>query len=215
MHGGGVSRQLDRGVTVSLFGALHTGIDVETAPALTVGEAAGLLVRRTGSALVDRLPLDPVVLPLFGGAYELAYPLTLDDAHIYYVSAADGAVLRREAAYDTQSAVGTGAGFLGDAKKISTTREGGRYEARDRLRPGEVVTLDAGFDLDRLLPLLERGPFRVQRWTSSDIAADADNDWGDAAVVDGHVHMGWTYDYFAQRHGCRGSTGGTAASSAS
>ena len=70
VHGGGVSRQLDRGVTVSLFGALHTGIDVETAPALTVVEAAGLLVRRTGAAVVDRLPLEPVVLPLFGGAYE-------------------------------------------------------------------------------------------------------------------------------------------------
>jgi len=53
------------------------------------------------------------------------------------------------------------------------------------------VTLDAGFDAERFVPLLEPGPFRVQRWTSSDIAADADNDWGDAAVVDGHVHMGW------------------------
>ena len=207
VHGGGVSRQLDRGATVSLFGTLHTGVEVETAPALAAVEAAGLLVRRTGAALVDRLPLEPVVLPLFGGAYELAYPLTLDDAHVYYVSAADGAVLLREAAYDTQSAVGSGAGFLGDAKKISTTREGGRYEARDRLRPGEIVTLDAGFDLNRLLPLLREGPFRVQRWTSSDIAADADNDWDDPAVVDGHVHMGWTYDYFAQRHGWEGLDG--------
>ena len=207
VHGGGISRQLDRGATVSLFGTLYTDIDVETTPALTVAEAASSLVQRTGAAPVGRLSPDPVVLPLVGGLYELTYPLMADDAHTYFVSAADGAVVQREAAFDTRSAVGTGAGFLGDTKKISTTQESGRYEARDRLRPGEVVTLDADFDVERLARLLERGPFRVQRWTSSDIAADADNDWGDAAVVDAHVHMGWTYDYFAQRHGWQGLDG--------
>ena len=207
VHGGGVSRQLDRGATVSLFGTLYTDIDVETAPALTAGEAASRLVRPTGAALVDRLMPRPVILPQIGGSYELAYPLTLEDAYTYYVSAADGAVVHKEAAFDAQSAVGTGAGFLGDAKKIGTTREGGRYEARDRLRPGEIVTLDADFDVDRLLRLVEPGPFRVQRWTSSDIGADDDNDWADPALVDGHAHMGWTYDYFAQRHGWQGLDG--------
>ena len=207
VHRAGVSRQLDQGVTVSLFGTLYTGIDVETAPALTAAEAASLLLQRTGVAPVDRLLPAPVILPLIGGSYELTYPLTLEDAYTYFVSAGDGAVVQREAAFDTQSAVGTGAGFLGDAKKISTTREGGQYEAHDRLRPGEVVTLDAGFDLERLDALTDRGPFRVQRWTSSDIGADADNVWDDAAVVDGHVHMGWTYDYFAQRHGWEGLDG--------
>ena len=207
VHGAGVSRQLDQGVTVSLFGTLYSDIDIETAPALTAGEAASRLVQRTGAAPVDRLLPEPVILPLFGGSYELTYPLTLEDAYIYFVSAADGAVVQREAAFDTQSVVGTGAGFLGDTKKISTTRESGRYEARDRLRPGEVVTLDAGFDFERLDRLTDRGPFRVQRWTSSDIGADADNVWDDAAMVDGHVHMGWTYDYFAQRHGWEGLDG--------
>ena len=32
VHGGGVSRQLDRGVTVSLLGTLHRDVEVETAP---------------------------------------------------------------------------------------------------------------------------------------------------------------------------------------
>ncbi len=206
VRGGGVSRQLDRGATVSLFGTLYTGIDVETAPALTAGDAASLLLQRTGAAPAGRLP-EAVVLPLLGGLYELAYPLTLEDAHTYFVSAADGAVVQREAAFDTQSAVGTGAGFLGDTKKISTTRESGRYEARDRLRPGEVVTLDAGFDVEGLVRLLQSGPPRVPRWASGDIAVDPDNDWDDPAVVDAHVHMGWTYDYFAQRHGWEGLDG--------
>ena len=207
VHGGGVSRQLDRGATVSIFGTLYTGIDIDTTPALTVGEAAGRLVRRTGAAPVDRLTGEPIILPLLGGWYELTYSLLLEDGYTYFVSAADGAAVRREPAFAAQSAVGTGGGFLGDTKKISTTREGGRYEARDGLRPGEVVTLDANFDVERLTALIEPGPVRVQRWTSSDIAADADNDWADTAVVDGHVHMGWTYDYFAQRHGWQGLDG--------
>ena len=207
VHGGGVSRQLDQGVTVSLFGTLYADIDVETAPALTAGEAAGLLLQRTGAAPADRRLPEAVVLPLLGGLFELAYPLTLEDAHTYFVSAADGAVVQKEAAFDTQSAVGTGAGFLGDTKKISTTRESGRYEARDRLRSSEVVTLDADFDVEGLVRLLQSGPPRVPRWASSDIAADPDNDWDDPAVVDAHVHMGWTYDYFAQRHGWEGLDG--------
>ena len=207
VHGGGVSRQLDRGVTVSVFGALYTDVDVATTPAVNAGEAVSSVVQRTGARPVDRLAPEPVILPLFDGSYELAYPVTLDDHYTYFVSAADGAVVHREAVFHTQSAVGTGAGFLGDRKKISTTREGGRYEAHDRLRPGEVVTLDGDFDVERFVRLIERGPYRVQRWTSSDIAADADNDWGDAAVVDGHAHMGWTYDYFAQRHGWQGLDG--------
>jgi Zn-dependent metalloprotease len=207
VHAAGLSRQLDGGVTVSLFGTLYTGIEVETAPALNVGEAVSSLVQRTGARPVDRLGPQPVILPLVGGSYELTYPVTLDDLHTYFVSAADGVVVQREAAFQTQSAVGTGAGFLGDTKKISTTQESGRYEARDRLRPGEVVTLDAGFDAERLVGLIEPGPFRVQRWTSSDIGADTDNVWDDSAVVDGHVHMGWTYDYLAQRHGWQGLDG--------
>ena len=208
VHGGGVSRQLDQGATISLFGTLYTDIDIHTAPVLTVADAASRLVQQRGAAPVERLSSDLVILPLLGGAYELTYPLMADDANTYFVSAADGAVVHREAAFATQSAaVGAGAGFLGDTKKISTTQESGRYEARDRLRPGEVVTLNARFDVERLVELTAPGPFRVQRWTSSDIAADPDNDWGDAAVVDGHVHMGWTYDYFAQRHGWQGLDG--------
>ena len=207
VHGGGVSRQLDRGVTVSLFGTLYTDIDIDTAPVLSAGEAASRLVQRIGVAAGDGLPGELVILPLVGGSYELAYSLMMDDWYTYFVSAVDGVVVRKEAAFHAQSAVGTGAGFLGDTKKISTTQEGGRYEARDGLRPGEIVTLDAGFDVERLVELIAPGPFRVQRWTSRDVGADADNIWDDSAVVDAHVHMGWTYDYFAQRHGWQGLDG--------
>ena len=207
VHGAGVSRQLDRGVTVSAFGTIHTAIDIAAAPTLTIAEAAGRLVQRAGSGLVDRRASGLVVLPSPGGSYELTYRLPLDDARTYFVSAVDGAVVHAEPAFESQSAVGTGAGFLGDAKKMSTSRGNGRFEAHDRLRPGGIVTLDAGFDPRRLDVLTGPGPFRVPRWTSGDVAADADNDWADPAVVDGHVHMGWTYDYFARRHGWEGLDG--------
>lgn len=208
VRGGGVSRQLDGGATVSLFGTLHTAIDVDTAPALTAGEAVRRAARRVGAAPVDRRAPGLFILPLLDGSYALAYRLTLDDAHIYFASAVDGAIVHAEPAFDTQSSsVGVGVGFRGDAKKIATRHWNGRFEAHDRLRPGGIVTLDVGFDDERRARLTERGPWRVQRWTSSDIASDADDDWSDEAVVDGHVHMGWTYDYFAQRHGWWGVDG--------
>ena len=97
--------------------------------------------------------------------------------------------------------------FLGDRKKLATTRTGRRFEARDQFRPGEIVTLDIDFDEERLDILLERGDYGVARWTANDIAVDADNDWDDPAVVDFQAHMGWTYDYFAQRHGWNGVDG--------
>jgi thermolysin len=36
---------------------------------------------------------------------------------------------------------------------------------------------------------------------ASDYASDSDNRWTDPAVVDAHVHSGWTYDYFFKRFG--------------
>jgi thermolysin len=39
---------------------------------------------------------------------------------------------------------------------------------------------------------------------ASDLATDTDNDWTDAAAVDAHAYIGWTYDYFFKRHGRRG-----------
>jgi thermolysin len=38
----------------------------------------------------------------------------------------------------------------------------------------------------------------------SDVAADADNDWGDSAAVDAHAYAGWTYDYLYKRFNRQG-----------
>ena len=207
VFGGGVSRQFDRGVTVSLFGTLHQGLDIDTAPGLSAAEAAARLEESTGAPPAGGSPPELGILPLPDGSYALAYCAAMGDGRIYFADATDGAILHAVDAFDTQSAVGVGTGFLGDRKKLATTSAGGRFEARDQLRPGEIVSLDMQFDEERRFALLERNEQGETLWTSSDLATDSDNDWDDPAVVDLQAHMGWTYDYFVQRHGWHGVDG--------
>lgn len=47
--GGGLSRQLAGGVTVSIFGTLHEGIDVDTTPLVSADDALGLIGRSASS----------------------------------------------------------------------------------------------------------------------------------------------------------------------
>ena len=199
--GAGLTRQFDRGATMSAFGTLHENLALGTVPAITAAESGLRLEQQTGARLGDGQQPELLVLPLPTGSYVLAYGAAFDDGHYHFASATDGRLVHSIDAFRTQSAIGTGVGILGDSKKVSTTFHGGRFEAHDRLRPGEIVTLDIGFDEARLDQLSAPGPWSVRRWTSQDIAADADNDWPDAAVVDGHVHMGWTFDYLARQHG--------------
>ena len=207
VHGGGIARQLDRGVTVSLFGTLHEGLDLDTAPALPAGDVVTRIEEQTGVRRATGPPPRLVILPLPDGSYALTYRAAMRDARIYFADAMDGAIVHAVDAFDSQTAIGIGTGFRGDRKKVVATQAIGRFEARDQLRPGELVTLDMGFDAERLAALLEPGEFGVRRWTANDVADDDDNDWGDPAVVDLQAHMGWTYDYFAQRHGWEGVNG--------
>ncbi len=212
VHNGGVSRQLDRsGATVSLFGTLHRGIDVDTTPALSAAEVVALLEQTHGGGILAGGSPRLIVLPLLDG-YALAYMVPMSDLNFYFADASDGRILHTIGATMLQSAVGVGAGHKGDRKKLSTTLAGSRFEARDTLRLGENVTLDAGSDgtrFDRLLTehMLESLPEGEPFWTADDLAADADNDWDDPAVVDVHAHTGWTYDYFFQQHGWEGLDG--------
>ena len=91
----------------------------------------------------------------------------------------------------TQAAVGTGTGVLGDRKKISTNASGGRYVADDQFRPPTLITYDMRGNRVRTDLYLDG----LLTPTSSDLASDSDNAWTDAANVDGHVHVGWTYDF--------------------
>ena len=136
----------------------------------------------------------------------------MSDGRFYFADADDGRIAYTIDAFRSQAAVGGGIGYKGVRKKMSTTRAGSRYEAHDLLRPGAIVTLDGRLNTPRVYRLLydhflEGLPEGEPLWTPHDIATDADNDWHDPAVVDGHAHTGWTYDYFFQRHGWKGIDG--------
>jgi Zn-dependent metalloprotease len=213
VFGGGVSRQLDAGgVTVSLFGTLHQGLDVDTAPALTGTEVAALLEEmHGGEVLAGGQPLLGI-LPLPDGSHSLAYQIPMSDWYFYFADAGDGRVLHRASALRSQSTIGAGASFQGDPRKLNTTQADDRFHAHDRLRPAEIVTLDTRFNFQRYNRLviehfLSLMPEGEPVWTADDYATDADNDWDDPAVVDAHAYTGWTYDYLSARHGWEGIDG--------
>ena len=213
VYGGGVSRQLDgSGVTVSLFGTVHQGIDVDVTPALSGAEVAALLEEMHGGEILAGRDPSLGILPLADGSYALAYLVTMSDGYFYFADADDGGILHRINAVKEQSAVGAGEGSQGIRQKLSTTQADGRFEAHDRMRPAEVVTLDLRFNFLRYFRLLvdhliDNMPPGEPIWTADDYATDADNDWDDPAVVDAHAYTGWTYDYFSARHGWEGIDG--------
>ena len=213
VHGGGISRQLDTaGVTVSLFGTLHRDIDVDTAPALSGAEVAALLEEMHGGEILAGGNPSLGILPRPDGSYALAWLVAMSDGYFYFADADDGRILHRLNAVREQSAVGAGYSSKGNRQKLSTTQADGRFQAHDRMRPAELVTLDLRFNFqryNRLLAdhLLDDMPPGEPIWTADDYATDADNDWDDPAVVDAHAYTGWTYDYFSARHGWEGIDG--------
>ena len=207
VQGGGVSRQLDAGVTVSVFGTVYDGIDLDTSPALSAEQAVALLEEATGATLAAARPPALVILPTSIGAHWLTYRLTMSNVRTYFVDATSGRIVHEVDERRTQASIGGGAGILGDRKKVSANLVDGRFQAHDRIRPAEIVTLDAHMNPFQFFDLISPGPPGVPRWTGSDVAADADNEWEDSAVVDAHAIAGFTYDYFAQRHGYDGIDG--------
>ena len=204
VYGGGVSRQLQDGLTVSIFGTLHEAMDVHTVPAISPADAMAQMDAWSGAGPAVDDPPELVILPLPADRFVLAYEVLMRDRMTYFVDARSGAVVWREQAFDEQSSVGLGFGIQGQAKKVSGSQSGGVFQAHDRLRPAEIVTLDLRHNLGRLDVLLDpRGP----EWAPSDVASDADNTWDDPAVVDVHTHVGFTYDYLAARHDWDGADG--------
>ena len=213
VSGGGVSRQVDAaGVTVSLLGTLHQDIDIGNAPALSAAEAAAGLERALGGRIVAGQRAALVLLPLPDGSHALSYRIPMSDGRFYFADAGDGRILHAVDAIRSQSAVGTGSGSLGRRKKLSTTRDGVLFLAHDRLRPGEIVTLDGRFNPWRVTPLISEhfenklAP-GTPVWNANDVATDADNEWDDAVVVEAHAYTGWTYDYLDAQHGRQGLDG--------
>ena len=204
VYGGGISRQLANGLTVSIFGTIHQGIDLDITPQLAQNEALALVEQQAGAGPATDDPPTLVILPTPFDTYVLAYRATMRDFRTYFVDAHSGAIVHVENEVDEQGAVGSGVGIQNDLKKVSVSPVGGGFQTYDRLRPAEIVTLDLRHADARVGSLLDP---RGTRWVASDVAWDADNDWRDPAVVGAHVYGGFTYDYLFAQQGWRGMTG--------
>ena len=206
--GGELVRQDDAAGTLTVFGSLYEGIDIETRPALSEAAARRTLEASHPGARIFPDEVDLMILPLTEGdavTFVLAWRaqiLTGTDARILFVDAQTGAIRLDYTDRDTQSAVGKGTGVLGDSKKISVSNASGTYQAKDALRPPALSTLDMKGDPLRADRILVPGfPGNIP---TSDYAADTDNEWTDGGVVDAHVYTGFTYDYYFKRFGRRG-----------
>ena len=210
IFGAEVTRQTARGVTLSLFGTLHLGVEVQTTPGLSADDAARIIERlgnlRPGGSTSPRL----VVLPdrEHQGVYRLVYEaraFTGTRLMAYYLDASTGDLVWAYNDLKTQQptlpcaqcAIGEGRGVKSDPKKMSVTAVGGAFLAHDRLRPADVFTFDMAGDSLHTLDVLDG----TAPLFDADLASDADNQWTDGASVDAHVSMGWTYDYLYHRFG--------------
>ena len=189
--------------TISVFGTLYEGVDVDAAPAVGAEHAVAVVEARAGVDLGPSRVPELRVLPLETGGYALAWRLraaTAAGVRLFYVSARDGRVLLERDDTHTQFAVGIGTGVLGDSKKMSVRPGAGGFVAEDALRPPPLRALDMRGDFFRTLRFLN-GDLGDAR---ADLARDDDNAWTDGAAVDAHTYAGWTYDYFYKRFGRRG-----------
>ena len=201
--GGEITRQSAGGVTTSIFGQLQQVSDVADRPDLSEDAARDRFRALSPRQTADDRPIELVILTKDDGSHALAYT-----THVWttagwmrtYLDATSGEVLLQYNDMQTQSAVGTGAGVLGDTKKISTRLASGRYLADDQLRPPVLIT----YDMQGNVAKTDRYLFGTYVATTSDIASDTDNVWNDGASVDGHVYLGYTYDYYYKRFGRKG-----------
>lgn len=204
--GGDIARQLEGGLTLSIFGTVYEGIAVDTTPSLTADEARTRIGELAGVDLAENYEPELVILP-HDGRFSLTWQgraFGPEGLYQYFIDAHSGELLLSLTDLKSQvSAVGTGTGVLGDPKKMSTSRVTGTYRTEDELRPPTLVTFDMKSNLTRTLSFLNG----VVTLGAADMASDSDNTWNDPAVVDAHAYAGYVYDYYFRRFGRRGLDG--------
>lgn len=215
IYGSGVVREMVGGVAVSLSGALHHTVDVETTPTLSIDAVTRALGIEENDIVPGTVKL--VVLPSeerLGeeSTYALAYQFALIDHtefsidHVF-VDAHRGEILRRYSTFQHQQGhTATGLGTQGDTKKLSVTRQTTWNVdlSRDSIRPARIDVYDLRYDLNE-------GWYRYtgqKTLGETDLASvPAGSHWADQGVVDTHAYLGWTYDYLYERFGRQGLDG--------
>jgi bacillolysin len=203
VFGADIARQLRSGVTESLFGTVYDSISVDPAPTLDEDRARALLASRTGQPIDDATPAELVILPLDAGRYALTWRMrvvTRGECRQYFLDAHTGATVLDYCDRQRQRAVGRATGVLGDSKKISVRSSSGQFQTSDELRPPVIDTYD-----------MQGNPVRTDDFligrinlSTNDLGSDSDNNWTDGAVGDGHIYVGYTYDYYFKRFGRKG-----------
>jgi thermolysin len=205
--GAEVVRDSEDGLPMSIFGVPSEDVVLSTDPSLTLDNAREALLAVAGVESLLLAPPTLVILRLDGGEHRLAFTSALSvvgDVTRVFVDAHNGAELMRYTEIQTQeAAVGSGTGVLGDRKKLSVENNSGTYTAYDRHRPPVIQTFDMRGNLARTKLLFDG----LLQYAFSDLATDADNVWSDVSVVDAHVHVSWTYDYYFKRFGRSGLDG--------
>jgi thermolysin len=197
--GGDFTRQIASDGTVSVFGMLHSDVNMNLTPALAA-ERARLAIGNAVSGEAFGADPELVVLPMSDG-YHLAYfgqAIAGVEIVNVFVDATSGSLLRQYS--DFLRDIGHGVGTYGDDKKVSAKPLAGAFVATDILRPVDITTYDMKGNFARTTNILNR----FVAVAPSDIATDADNDWTDSTVVDAHVYAGWYYDFLFKRFGRRG-----------
>lgn len=196
IEGGDLTRQTADTGTVSMFGTLHTGIDLDVNPRLSQVEARDAIGRASGGE-GSGSDAELVILPMSDG-YHLSYfgqAFTGVEIVNVFVDANSGALLRQFSAFMSDGVIGKGKGAYGDTKKVSVKPASGAFITDDGLRPSAITTYDMKGNLTRTLQILNV----LTPVVAADIASDTDNDWTDTNVVDAHVYSGWYYDYLFKR----------------
>lgn len=203
--GAEVVREHVAGQTAAIFGRVEEGCEVSTVPGMDAGAGNAAVARAAGDGASLLRNADLVIVRDDSGRCVLSYDGVAarnGDVRRLFVDARTGETVLSYSAIERQSAVGTGTGVLNDNKKVSASSEAGTFYSDDRLRPPVLVTYDIRGNIGRLLTVLGGGIL-----FPSDRGSDSDNVWTDPAVVDAHVHMGWTYDFYFKRFGRRGYNG--------
>ncbi len=203
VRGAGLARQSADGVPVSVFGTTFADIDIDIKPSLDAEAGLARMEALTGAVRATAEPAELVIVPTMLGELVLAWSAPLRDYRTWFVDAHRGELVHRIDHFFTETAVGSGPGITGELRKMSTwSTEEGRYEARDRLRPAEIVTMNANRDSSAEGIVAHADP----TWPSF-VASDGDNEWTAPGVVDGHVNLGFTYDYLFKNQNWRGMDG--------
>jgi thermolysin len=177
---------------------------MRTQPTLSPDTARDFLVKNIGGDSTALGAVELVIVRRDNGEHRLSFTglVSTGTGRVVrsFVDAHTGEEILRHDEIQTQAAVGTGTGVLGDRKKVSSSRQFGTFLTSDLLRPPRLVTYDFRGDLFRAVNVVEFGASLFD----SDLASDVDNEWEDPAVVDAHVYTGWTYDYYFRRFARRG-----------